>query len=83
MQRFGQDLRFRARRLMKQPVFIWIAVSTLALSAGFTQIKTTTIRLDNPNSSPKVYVFPSVPGNIRSSFVNFFLIMPPCVGNKV
>jgi len=32
---------------MKQPVFMLIAVSTLALSAGFTQVKTTTIPLDD------------------------------------
>jgi hypothetical protein len=49
MQRFGQDLRLPARRLMKQLVFILIAVSTLALSAGFAQIKAITIRLGNPN----------------------------------
>ena len=48
MQRLWQDPRFRARRLMKQPMFILIAVLTLALSTGFTQIKTTTIPLDNP-----------------------------------
>jgi hypothetical protein len=34
---------------MKQPMFILIAVWTLTLSTGFTQIKTTTIPLDNPN----------------------------------
>jgi hypothetical protein len=49
MQRLWRDPRFRARRLMKQPMFILIAVWTLALSTGFTQIKTTTIPLDNPN----------------------------------
>jgi|SRR5215813_12679038 len=41
MQRLWRDPRFRARRLMKQPMFILIAVWTLALSTGFTQIKTT------------------------------------------
>jgi len=49
MQRLWRDPRFRARRLMKQLMFILIAVWTLALSTGFTQIKTTTIPLDNPN----------------------------------
>src|SRR5262245_38814892 len=49
MQGLGKDLRFRARRLMKQHVFILIAVSTLALSTGFTQVKTTAIPLDNPS----------------------------------
>src|SRR5262252_6700556 len=49
MQGLWRDPRFRARRLMKQPMFILIAVWTLALSTGFTQIKTATIPLDNPN----------------------------------
>jgi hypothetical protein len=49
MNTFWQDMRFRARRLMKQPMFILIAVLTLALSTGFTQVKTTTIPLDNPS----------------------------------
>jgi len=49
MQGLGQDLRFRARRLMKQPMFILIAVPTLALSTGYTQVKTTTVQLDNPS----------------------------------
>src|SRR5215475_14917928 len=49
MQRLWRDPRFRARRLMKQPMFILIAIWTLTLSTGFTQIKTTTIPLDNPN----------------------------------
>ena len=47
MQRLRQDLRFHARRLMKQPMFILIAVLALALSTGFTQVKPTTIPLDN------------------------------------
>jgi hypothetical protein len=49
MQELWRDLRFRARRLMKQPGFILIAVATLAPGAGFTQVKTTTIPLDNLN----------------------------------
>lgn len=49
MQRLWQDLRFRTRMLMKQPGFVLLAVLTLALSMGFTQVKTTTIPLDNPN----------------------------------
>ena len=49
MQTLWQHLRFNARSLMKQPVFILIAVLALALSTGFTQNKTITIRLDNLN----------------------------------
>jgi hypothetical protein len=49
MQNHWQELRFQARRLMKQPMFSLIAVLTLALSTGFTQIKPTTIPLDNPS----------------------------------
>jgi hypothetical protein len=49
MQRLWQDLRFRARRLMKQPMVSLSAVLTLALATGFTQVKTTTIPLDNLN----------------------------------
>src|SRR5262249_49687967 len=49
MQKLWQDLRFHARRLMKQLMFTLIAVSTLAMSTGFTQVKTTTIPLDNPS----------------------------------
>ncbi len=37
------------RRLMKQPMFILIVVLTLALNTGFTQVKITTIPLDNPS----------------------------------
>jgi hypothetical protein len=48
MQRLWQDLRFCARRLMQQPMFGSIAILALALSTGFTQIKTTTIPLDKP-----------------------------------
>ncbi len=49
MQRLWQELRFAARRLMKQPMFGLIAVLTLALGAGFTQVKPTIIPLDNPS----------------------------------
>lgn len=49
MQRLRQDRRFRARWLLKQPVFILIAVLTLALSTGFTQVEPTNIPLDNPS----------------------------------
>jgi len=47
MQTLWQHLRFNARRLTKQPVFIVIAVLALALSTGFTQNKTKSISLDN------------------------------------
>jgi len=47
MQRLRQDLRFHARQLMKQPMIILTATLTLALSMGFTQVKTTTIPLDS------------------------------------
>jgi len=49
VQTLWQHLRFNARSLMKQPVFILIAVLALALSTGFTQNKTITIPLDNLN----------------------------------
>jgi hypothetical protein len=49
MNTLWQDVRFQARRLMKQPMFILIAVLMLGLSMGFTQVKTTTIPLDNPS----------------------------------
>jgi hypothetical protein len=49
MQTLWQDPRFNARRLMKQPMYILIAVLTMAFSTGFKQVKTTTIPLDNPS----------------------------------
>jgi len=49
MNTLWQDPRLRARWLMKQPMFILIAALTLALSTGFTQVRTTTIPLDNPS----------------------------------
>src|SRR5690242_18884448 len=48
MRRLLQTLGSRIRRLTNQAGFCLIAVSTLALSAGFTQVKTTTIELANP-----------------------------------
>jgi hypothetical protein len=49
MQTLQQDLRHGARMLCKRPGFTWIAFLTLTLSTGFTQVKTTTIPLDNPS----------------------------------
>ncbi len=49
MQRLWQDRHFRAGRLMKQPGVVLIAILTLALGTGFTQVKPTTIQLDNPS----------------------------------
>ena len=49
MPTLWQQSRFNARSLMKQPVFILIAILALALSTGFTQNKTITIPLDNLN----------------------------------
>jgi len=50
MQRLWQELRSDARRLLKQPIFfILIALLTPALRTGFTQVKPTTISLDNPD----------------------------------
>jgi hypothetical protein len=46
MQNLWQDLRFPGAKLIKQSGFILIAVSTLALGNGFTQLKTGTIPLD-------------------------------------
>jgi hypothetical protein len=47
MQRLSQDLHFRFRR--KQPGVLLIAILTLALGAGFTQVTTRTISLDALN----------------------------------
>jgi hypothetical protein len=47
MQTLWQKSCFRARRLMKQLMFLSIIVSMLALNTGFRQTKTTTISLDN------------------------------------
>jgi hypothetical protein len=47
MENHWQVLRFRARKLRKQPVTSLVAVLTLALSAGFTQVKPATIPLDD------------------------------------
>jgi hypothetical protein len=46
MQNLWQDLRFPGAKLIKQSGFILIAVSTLALGTGFTQLKIGTIPLD-------------------------------------
>jgi len=47
MHGLWQCLRLRVGRLMKQPVSILIVISTLALSTGFTQVKTTIIPFDD------------------------------------
>ena len=49
MHRLCQELRFRARKLIKQPGVLLIALLTMALSTGFTQVKPTTVSLDNPS----------------------------------
>jgi hypothetical protein len=49
MQTLWQGLRLPARWLMKQPMFLLIAVLTPMLSTGFTQVKKTTIPLDKPS----------------------------------
>jgi len=58
-----QALRFYARRSMNQPIFILIAVLTLSLSTGFTQVKTTSIPLDNPSEMQ--------PRNVKSEQVTY------------
>lgn len=47
MQKLWQELRFDARRLMKQAGVLPLALLTLALGAGFTQVKPTTVPLDD------------------------------------
>ena len=47
MQRLAQELRFDERMLTKQPIFLLIAVLTLAGGTAFTQVKPTTISLNN------------------------------------
>lgn len=63
MQRLRQDRRLRACRLMEQPSFITLAVLTMALGTGFTQVKTTTIPLDNPSEMQ--------PRNVKTEQVSY------------
>ena len=63
MQRLRQDRRLRACRLMKQPGFILMTVLTMALGTGFTQVKTTAIRLDNPSEMQ--------PRNVKTEQVSY------------
>ncbi|MGH9848799.1 MAG: family 16 glycoside hydrolase [Blastocatellia bacterium] len=63
MQRLWQYLRFDERGLMKQPMFILIAVLTLALGTGFTQVKPTTIPLDDPSEL--------LPRNVKTEQVTY------------
>lgn len=63
MQNHWQNLRSRTRRLMKQSRFILIAALTLALSTGFTQVKPTTIPLDNPSEMQ--------PRNVKTEMVTY------------
>jgi len=63
MQRLRQDRHFRACRLMKQPGFILMTVLTMVLGTGFTQVKTTTIRLDNPSEMQ--------PRNVKTEQVSY------------
>src|SRR5262245_25492101 len=58
-----QNLLFNALRLKKQPRFILIAVLTLGLNAGFTQVKTTTIQLDSPSEMQ--------PRNVKTELVTY------------
>ena len=61
MQKLCQDLRFTGRRLMRQPVFSFIAVVTLASSTGFAQ--TRHIPLDDPNEMQ--------PRNVKTELVTY------------
>ena len=63
MQRLRQDRHFLACRLMKQPGFILMTVLTMALGTGFTQVKTTAIRLDNPSEMQ--------PRNVKTEQVSY------------
>ena len=63
MQRLWRELRFDEHRLMKQAMFVLIAVLTLALGAGFKKVKHTTIPLDNPNEMQ--------PRNVRTEQVTY------------
>ncbi|HZS05586.1 MAG TPA: family 16 glycoside hydrolase [Blastocatellia bacterium] len=63
MQNHWPHLRFHARRLMKQPMFILIAVLTPALSTGFTQVRPATIPLDNPDELQ--------PRNVKTEVVTY------------
>ena len=63
MQPLLQEPRFAAHRLPKQPMFVLIAVLALALSAGFTQVKTTTIPLDDLNELQ--------PRNVKTELVTY------------
>jgi len=63
MQKLWQVLRFPARRLMKQSLLGLIAVLTLATSAGFTQVKTTTIPLDKSSEMQ--------PRNVKTEQVSY------------
>jgi len=56
MQTLRQDLRLRTRRWMKQLLLIPLAIATLALGAGFTQVKPTTIPLDAPSEMQSRHV---------------------------
>jgi predicted TIM-barrel fold metal-dependent hydrolase len=60
MQKHWQH--FNARRLMKQPVVILIAVLMLALSTGFTQVRHTTIPLDDLKMQPS---------NVKTEWVTY------------
>jgi len=63
MQKLCQDQRVHARRLMKQPMLLLIAVVALLLSTGFTRVKKTTIPLDNPSEIQ--------PRNVKTEVVTY------------